>query len=234
MLKTRNMWWLCPASAAWWSWTPGCDPPIDGCGTRRPCLSSNLGLMWGLHGCIWYLFTPEGWFDPLTIPKGTDGYLEVYHMNSFPKFWWTRWGRSSFRIPPREDIRLRKGDDMGWGDEMIVLIMMTTMVGENDHVEKTHRVYLTLSKQIEGQLGWFPLMVYGDFPWLSLKDLQTRLCNKITPAPACGSWSPHRWCWCSSPQKAKVIFPKTGAEPHSCLWPSFKGIQRQTNIKIMC
>ena len=99
---------------------------------------------------------------------------------------------------------------------------------------KTHHVYLTLSNQIEGQLGWFPLMVYGDFPWLSLKDLQTRLCNKITPAPACGSWSPHRWCWCSSPQKAKVIFPKTGAEPHSCLWPSFKGIQRQTNIKIMC
>ena len=131
-------------------------------------LSSNLGLMWGLHGCIWYLFTPEGWFDPLKIPKGTHGYLEVYHMNSFPKFWWTRWGRSSFRIPPREDIRLRKGDDMGWGDEMIVLIMMTTMVGENDHVEKTHRVYLTLSNQIEGQLGWFPLMVYGDFPWLPL------------------------------------------------------------------
>ena len=38
---------------------------------------------------------------------------------------------------------------------MIVLIMMTTMLDDNgnDHLEKTHHVYLTLSNQIEGQLG---------------------------------------------------------------------------------
>ena len=65
----------------------------------------------------------------------------------------------------------------------------------------SQRLHIYLIK-LKASWGWFPLVNKNHLWWfpLWLQVLQIRLCQKIAPAPGCGSWSPHQWCWCSFPQ----------------------------------